>query len=473
MGLFEQFPYTNFHELNLDWIIDKINTVLSTAVISVNGETGEVILYKDPSVHFPDINANQWNVFRISDGSATGIEFNKNAPATRISGANRYQIYDQGNPPPYPVLSVNGATGAVTLYQDPSVHYPDISATSWNVYRVSDGVATGIEFNKNAPAVRIDGANRYQIYDQGNPPPYPVTSVDGATGAIIQWFNTSTPKLHLPISSAYTDWTMVRELSNNTELGLRIAYNTNTQKYEAFISYTEYGGTEQFVRLLTPDDIPSASGVVSFNGQTGVVIATGADLHLNYSNTDSIDTYIGDRMGDIAYLIQGNTAGTNVPAGGFVFVKDSTITGIPDGLYTSVNAISSGTPFTSADLTVVASGGLNALGSELNNKAPYDIINTGSESFVASVFSGYITGSGNYTDFFVPIKIRPGHTVTSVTLGTSAKVYTPSDAFDRANISATIIHQGILGLLLEVPNGATKTPNQPATVYAPLTITVT
>lgn len=24
MGLFEQFPYTNFHELNLDWVIQKI-----------------------------------------------------------------------------------------------------------------------------------------------------------------------------------------------------------------------------------------------------------------------------------------------------------------------------------------------------------------------------------------------------------------------------------------------------------------
>ena len=24
MGLFEQFPYANFHELNLDWILAKI-----------------------------------------------------------------------------------------------------------------------------------------------------------------------------------------------------------------------------------------------------------------------------------------------------------------------------------------------------------------------------------------------------------------------------------------------------------------
>ncbi len=26
MGIFEHFPYTNFHELNLDWIIDFIQS---------------------------------------------------------------------------------------------------------------------------------------------------------------------------------------------------------------------------------------------------------------------------------------------------------------------------------------------------------------------------------------------------------------------------------------------------------------
>lgn len=28
MGLFEQFPYTNFHELNLDWLLKNQKTVL-------------------------------------------------------------------------------------------------------------------------------------------------------------------------------------------------------------------------------------------------------------------------------------------------------------------------------------------------------------------------------------------------------------------------------------------------------------
>lgn len=26
MGIFEHFPYTNFHELNLDWVIDFIQS---------------------------------------------------------------------------------------------------------------------------------------------------------------------------------------------------------------------------------------------------------------------------------------------------------------------------------------------------------------------------------------------------------------------------------------------------------------
>lgn len=399
MGLFEHFPYTNFHELNLDWIIDQLNMILSSTVISVNGETGEVVLYKDANVRFPDVPDNQWNVFRISDGTFTGIEFNKNAPAVRIDGVNRYQIYDQGNPPPYPVMSVNGDTGAITLYTDPAVRFPDIATGTWNVHRISDGVSTGIEFNKNAPAYRIDDVNRYQVYDQGNPPPYPVTSVDGATGAIIQWFNSTLPKLYLPIDSSYTDWSLIRELSNNTELGLRIAYDSGNQTYNAYIAYTEYGGIEQYIKLLTPDDIPSSSGVVSFNGQTGVVTATGEDLDINTGNSDSIDTYIGDRMGDIAILIQGDSAGMNVAAGQYVFVKDSTIAGKPDGLYTAVNAVASGTSFTSADLLVVSNGGLNAL---IDQMVTFETVTvnatTGSSG---NVSMGVLHGTGNAPILFV------------------------------------------------------------------------
>ena len=41
MALFPQFPYSNLHELNLDWLIEKISQLLENGtVISVNGMSG-------------------------------------------------------------------------------------------------------------------------------------------------------------------------------------------------------------------------------------------------------------------------------------------------------------------------------------------------------------------------------------------------------------------------------------------------
>lgn len=44
MSLFENFPYTNFHELNLDWIIKRIKELQDVKVESVNGKQGTVVL---------------------------------------------------------------------------------------------------------------------------------------------------------------------------------------------------------------------------------------------------------------------------------------------------------------------------------------------------------------------------------------------------------------------------------------------
>lgn len=46
MGLFNLFPYSNFHEMNLDWIIAKVKEleekVKGSGVLSFNGRTGDV-----------------------------------------------------------------------------------------------------------------------------------------------------------------------------------------------------------------------------------------------------------------------------------------------------------------------------------------------------------------------------------------------------------------------------------------------
>ena len=59
--------------------------------------------------------------------------------------------YGPNNAPPYPVTSVNGKTGNVTL---------------------------------NAADVGLGNVDNIKQYSENNPPPYPVTSVNGQTGAV-------------------------------------------------------------------------------------------------------------------------------------------------------------------------------------------------------------------------------------------------------------------------------------------------
>ena len=73
--MFEQFPYTNFHELNLDWIIDQLRRTMESAVLSVNGQTGDVVLYQSENVVFPDVASPQWRMVRTADGHIAGVMF--------------------------------------------------------------------------------------------------------------------------------------------------------------------------------------------------------------------------------------------------------------------------------------------------------------------------------------------------------------------------------------------------------------
>ena len=77
-------------------------------------------------------------------------------------------FYSPDNPPPYPVTSVNGKTGAVGgLYSgDNPPPYPVTSV------------------NGKTGDVTIEGGGAGNAYSPDNPPPYPVTSVNGKTGAI-------------------------------------------------------------------------------------------------------------------------------------------------------------------------------------------------------------------------------------------------------------------------------------------------
>lgn len=434
--MFEQMPYTNFHELNLDWIIQKLKEKYGpdnppeNVVLSVNGQTGEVVLYPDAVVRFPDVEDGSWNIHRLAGGTSSGIQFLPNK-AQRISGTDRYDIYDSGNPPEYPVSSVNGETGAVVLYRSNVVRLPDTGETVWSFYRLADEMQLGIQFIKDAPAQRIAGTGRFNIYDEGNPPPYPVQSVNGQTGVVVidvpvqsvngqtgnvviqipvQSVNGKTGAVNTPFNNINADvltleteasdesWGMERPTPDGS-LGFTIGYNNGHT--EAFIYYDGPGGTTETLKLLTSADIPSSAGVISINGQTGAVTLTGNDI---YTSSGSGQTVTGAIQAEAsrANTAEGNLqTAINTAVGNLqTAIADRVI--IPD-IAIPIPAVSDGAiRYDMTDITadhIVVEWGF---ASSPDNVAPADIVIT--------TYAGYFTIQnfyGNTTDSVNPVFAVP------------------------------------------------------------------
>lgn len=252
---FENFPYTNFHEINLDWIVAKVKEAYSASnppdypvksvngmtgdviiaipanlVSSVNGETGDVILYRNPLVQFPTTDESRWNLFRICDGDERGIEFDEDG-AKRIEGTRRILIYDEENQPDFPVTSVNGQTGDVRI---------------------------------------VAGVN----------------SVNGKTGNVVTPFvNPNSDILKLDSNSNTVLWGLARDVAGG-EVALYITRGTGTP--QAFIRYTPTDGEAVNMPLLTSADIPQEAGVVSVNTKTGAVTLYGTDILTSENSTTTI-----------------------------------------------------------------------------------------------------------------------------------------------------------------------------------------
>ena len=354
MSLYENFPYTNLHNLNLDWLIKVIQDLHDNMVVSVNGQTGEVILYQNATVEFPEVTDNHWSIVRAADGTSRGIMFGNDNKAYILHGSYMNEVYAANNPPPYPVTSVNGQTGAITLYTDRVVRLPSLTDDqihSWNIFRDMNSVSSGIEFDEAGDAYIIFGQQRYKLYSTNNAATV-VTSVNGEHGEV-DLFTDNDGEVAFP---AFTDpdydgW-MIRRDVNDDRIGLLLrqdgtlslivndavytVYNSNdpqpdwvndptasmiqvsapatgamwgfirntsiapvgilfdnTQQNspKAYVQYTDSNNVVQTVQLITLADIPQSS-VISVNGQGGLVVLTGADINVSGSDSRKINTVL-------------------------------------------------------------------------------------------------------------------------------------------------------------------------------------
>lgn len=414
MALFENFPYTNLHELNLDWLIDELKRVQSQSVISVNGMTGDVILYENATVQFPNVPEDHWSMIRMANGTTRGIMFGNDNKAYIVHGNLMAEMYAQNNQPPYPVTSVNGQTGDIVLYAQNTVRLPDldnIALHSWNIFRELNNNYLGIEFNEDGTACLIFNTQRYNIYSVNNPPPYPVTSVNGQTGDITLftdnngvvafpgiddpnlagWIigrtinntpcyiqlnddgtlgvtagvnsfrvyttdDTSADVINIPTDAVTDTWGLIRDTSEGS-VGILFSNDDQLTQPEAYIRYVDSMDVVHTEKLLTLADIPSAAGVVSFNGMTGVVQVKGSDLIVSTTDTRTIAQAISDGAvtdyaikGSLAYVENTNTATQNIPEGAYVIWQNAA--------YISTQAISLGDTLSGTNLTALSGGGI-------------------------------------------------------------------------------------------------------------------
>lgn len=125
-------------------------------------------------------------------------------PVTSVNGKTGVVtgLYDENNQPPYPVTSVNGSTGAVEIARLVSNDYSSYiepqsasgfirNCSSWTTL---DGKRYGWIFYSSPTNMNTFHSSLYDeesnkwhdstVYTTANPPPYPVTKVDGNTGEV-------------------------------------------------------------------------------------------------------------------------------------------------------------------------------------------------------------------------------------------------------------------------------------------------
>lgn len=146
-----QFPFFTMQQLNLDWILDKLKTVLKFMPID-SGNVGDVLQ-------------------RNADGAAWMPLGGVTMDIEGLPYTSAPDDYDE-----IPIYNL-------AYLQNKKTTISDIVALASSAVSSVNGQTGAVVLNKND--IGLGSVDNVQQYSASNPPPYPVTSVNGQTGAVI------------------------------------------------------------------------------------------------------------------------------------------------------------------------------------------------------------------------------------------------------------------------------------------------
>ena len=141
---------------------DAVADVMVGKVDSVNGKTGNVTL---TAADVGAVPVGESGIIGVATVNGRSGNVTLTSEDVGLGNLDNERQYSASNPPPYPVVSVNGKTGAVNLTAN------DIGARPSDWTPSKSNIGLGLVENERQ-------------YSAANPPPYPVTAVNGQTGDV-------------------------------------------------------------------------------------------------------------------------------------------------------------------------------------------------------------------------------------------------------------------------------------------------
>lgn len=141
---------------------DAVADVMAGKVDSVNGKTGDVTL---TAADVGAVPVGESGIIGVASVNGRSGNVTLTSEDVGLGNLDNERQYSASNPPPYPVASVNGKTGAVNLTAD------DVGARPSDWTPSKSNIGLGLVENERQ-------------YSAANPPPYPVTAVNGQTGDV-------------------------------------------------------------------------------------------------------------------------------------------------------------------------------------------------------------------------------------------------------------------------------------------------